>query len=47
MTWEQVTQRSREGTQGRGMVIQDIHAPPEVVAKVIRDYNNYPKMVGV
>jgi len=36
----------KDDTGGRGAVVQDIHAPPEVVMGRITDLNNYNKMVS-
>ena len=41
----QVTYNERVGKSGRGVVIQDINAPPNVCMDKIRDLKNYPKMV--
>ena len=40
-----VTINQRNGKSGRGIVIQDIHAPPSVCLSRISDLANYSKMV--
>jgi hypothetical protein len=40
-----VTINQRNGKSGRGIVIQDIHAPPHVCLSRIKDLPNYSKMV--
>ena len=40
-----VTINQRNGKSGRGIVIQDIHAPPHVCLSKISDLPNYSKMV--
>jgi len=40
-----VTQLTREGKSGRGVIIQDVDAPPHVVMDRIRDLKNYHKLV--
>ena len=42
---EFVTQLTREGKSGRGIIIQDVEAPPHVCMDRIRDLKNYPKVV--
>jgi hypothetical protein len=37
--------KERNGKDGRGVVIQDVAAPPEICMDRIRDLVNYPKMV--
>lgn len=34
-----------EGKSGRGIVVQDIHAPPAVCMKMLLDLSSYHKMV--
>jgi hypothetical protein len=34
----------KEGRSGRGLVIQDVNAPPQICIDRIRDLPNYPKM---
>jgi hypothetical protein len=36
----------RSGSSGRGILIQDVDAPPSVVMSKIVDLVNYPKMVA-
>jgi hypothetical protein len=40
-----VTKLSREGKSGRGVIIQDVGAPPHVCMDRIRDLKNYKKVV--
>lgn len=40
-----VTINQRNGKSGRGIVIQDIHAPPHICLSKISDLPNYSKMV--
>ena len=40
----QVTVTERDGKSGRGIVIQDVAAPPAICMDRIRDLANYPKM---
>ena len=40
-----VTQLTREGKSGSGVIIQDVDAPPHVVMDRIRDLKNYHKVV--
>lgn len=40
-----VTQLTREGKSGRGIIIQDVEAPPHVCMDRIRDLKNYKKVV--
>lgn len=37
--------KERSGQDGRGLVIQDIEAPPEICMEQIRGLENYPKVV--
>jgi hypothetical protein len=41
----QVVVSERNGQNGRGLVLQDVHALPEVCMDRIRDLSNYPNMV--
>ena len=43
---EPVTINVRDGSSGRGIVIQDVNATPDIVMGRIRDLKNYPKMVA-
>lgn len=43
---EPVTINVRDGASGRGIVIQDVQATPDIVMGRIRDLKNYPKMVA-
>lgn len=40
-----ITINTRDGKSGRGVVIQDVNAPPAIVMAKIRDLTNYPIMV--
>lgn len=43
----QVLKQINEGSAGgRGIVVQEVHAPVAVVMGRILDYGNYPKMVS-
>lgn len=42
-----VRQQLNAGSGGRGLVVQDVHAPPEVVWGRILDFPAYTRMVGV
>ena len=42
---EAVTINTRDGKSGRGVVIQDVLAPPNIVMDKIKDIKNYPKVV--
>lgn len=43
----QVLRQINEGSSGgRGIVVQEVHAPVDVVIGRILDYKNYPKMVS-
>lgn len=39
------TRTAKDGSGGRGMAVQDVHASPDLVWKRILDYANYPNMV--
>jgi ribosome-associated toxin RatA of RatAB toxin-antitoxin module len=40
-----VMKQVKEGSGGRGIAIQDVHASPEVIWSKINDFANYPGMV--
>lgn len=43
---EAVKQQLSAGSGGRGLVVQDVHAPPEVVWGRILDFPAYTRMVS-
>jgi hypothetical protein len=45
MSASQIRQQLSAGSGGRGLVIQDVHAPPDVVWGRILDFPAYTKMV--
>jgi hypothetical protein len=42
---EAVMKQVKEGSGGRGIAVQDVHASPEIIWSKIIDFNNYPGMV--
>jgi hypothetical protein len=43
--WVKVVINERSGQNGRGKVIQDVHAHPSICMDRIRDLKHYSKMV--
>jgi hypothetical protein len=41
----QVLDKTRTGSSGRGLVIQDVQAPPEICMRKIVDVESYPNIV--
>lgn len=42
-----VQRQTREGPQGQGMVVFDVHAPASLVLERLADFENYPAMIPV
>lgn len=42
-----VQRQTRQGPQGQGLVVFDVHAPPELVLERLTDFENYPYMIPV
>eukprot|EP00438_Fugacium_kawagutii_P029492 Skav223540 [mRNA] locus=scaffold4327:43204:47174:- [translate_table: standard] len=42
-----VQRQTREGPQGQGMVVFDVHAPAALVLERLADFENYPAMIPV
>jgi len=42
-----VQRQTRQGPQGQGLVVFDVHAPPELVLERLADFENYPYMIPV